>query len=202
VRSERNCKLYSEQQIQQSATAADGGKVFLGRHLPSFGVDFATLAVEFIFFHLAGAIEAASADEFDDAAKFFTIKPHAVGAANVEDDAGAAGELGGSHDLSALGTGDVGASSLIFLVRHGRGRAKDGGLILAIGADLLKSRRINPDAAALFAVVELDVAEVDIFERNSTERAVQIGGGNGGWRCEGVPAVRAESGADKCQAEA
>src|SRR5207248_4177972 len=139
---------------------------------------------EVFLVHGASTIEAAGADEFDDLPQLLAIEPDAVTAADIDDDAGAAGELGRCHELVALRTGDVAAFWRILVAGDGDGEAQYGGLLFAVGANLLESGRVHPDAAAFFAIAELNVADVEILQRNSAARAMQERGIDGSWRGE------------------
>jgi hypothetical protein len=110
--------------------------------------------------------------------------------------------LGAAHQLIAQGAGNIATIGECLITRDGNGRAENGGLIFAVGADLLKRRRIHPNAAAFFAVAEVDVVEREIGEGDAAVRAIEFG--RSGRRCggEGVAAVRAESGAEESEAEA
>src|SRR5438445_12629682 len=85
------------------------------------------------------------------------------------------------------------------MTRDGRGRAQNGGLFLAVGTDFLETCSIDPDATAFLAIAKLDVAEVEIFQRNSAAWTDQVYGGDRGHRCQGMAAVGAKFGAKECQ---
>src|SRR5258706_15425003 len=94
--------------LERPAGGGDGSKMFFVRNIIPLGVDFPPLAIEFLFLEFPCAVEAAGADEFDDAAEFFAIEPHAVGAEDVDDDAGVAGGVGGGRGRGRAGEGGGG----------------------------------------------------------------------------------------------
>src|SRR5207248_2923418 len=122
--------------------------------------------------------------------------------ADIDDHAGAAGELRGRHQLAALGTGNVAANRRILFARDRNGRAENGGLIFAVGADLLKTWRVHPDAAAFLAVVKLYVPEIENLQWDFAARAEKVSFAHGSGRGEGVAAMGAEFRAQEGEAEA
>jgi hypothetical protein len=173
--------LVVQQGAEEACGGGDGGEVLFPGGFAGAGVELAAGLVEFLFVELAGAVEAAGADELDDVPELVAVEPDAVGAADVDDDAGAAGELDGGHQVGALRAGDVGALWGWVIAGNGDGRAEDGGLIFAVGADLLEGLGVDPDAAALRAIAEPDSfkVEVEVLEGDAAARAGEGGG------CEG-----------------
>ncbi len=150
-------------------------------------------AVQFQIFDLAqaGFIQSASTDEFDDSAKFIPVKPCAMLAADIHNHCGVTGEVDAIHDFRADRAVEVANLVLDYdaLVGNRRGgQAEDGRLFFLVSANLAQCFRIQPNAFAMRALLNVTGSNLARFEVRLTARA-----GAGEVRLGGVFAVRLRS---------
>lgn len=161
-----------------------------------FGVDFMCMD------------QTAGADEFDDMTEGVAVEPDAVFVADIDDDAGAVGEVEAVHELGALRAGEVfdvlvegevGGGGLI----GEAGVDLEGGLLLlVVVADFGEGCGGEPEAGALGTFEDVGVFELggEHFD-GVAAGTIEVGGDVVGG-AEGFATVGAEFAADEGEAEA
>ena len=116
--------------------------------------------------------------ELDNVVVFILIEPGAMAFADVDDHAGAAGEIGAMHERGADRARDVTDFEIGFVLAGDEGiagRAEDDGLLLAVDADFFEGGDFNPEAVAAGAFADFAAADLLVFEICFAMRAGEIG---------------------------
>src|SRR5882762_7800459 len=149
-----------------------------------FGAKLLALEFNLGLLFLSGNLQAAAADELNDAAQLIAIEPSAVAFADVYDDARAMGKIDPVHQDAALWTGNIANAFQVrrphLMRRRRRGGAQYGGLLFAIGADLFKRRHLDPETDTVFAFTHGHRAQGDRRHVNLAPRTLQYGEFGGG----------------------
>ena len=125
---------------------------------------------------LAHAAESAVENELHDLMQLAAIEKRAVPAAHIDDGAGQPAEVLAVHHLSALRAGAIADAT-----RRRRRRSagilqfhrllRDRGLLLALRAQPVEGRRLNPGAVAARAFEQVDVADANPVHVAAARRA-------------------------------